>query len=142
MRDQPAFFIGAAVAGASFLLFMFVVFSSGGVAKSAQFRVLGELLAGRHGVAKRALTILAFGGLLVGSCSLFAGVSAHDRARAERCDVHCKALGNARGVIDSPRKPAPPAVSGAKPQPPRPACHCEGGSAEPSEMPADDVPRR
>lgn len=142
MGDQPAFVVGAAVAGVSFLLFVFVLFSSGGVAKSAQFRVLRELLSGKHGRARRGLVIAAFVGQLFGSCGIFSGVAAHDRARAERCDVHCKSLGNERGHIAASNKPPPPRPSGAKPIPPRVACHCVGGSAPASEMPADDVPKR
>ena len=59
--------VGAVVAMAGFALFMGVVFASGGLAKSEQFRVLGELAAGRHGALKRGFLFVAVPTVLVGT---------------------------------------------------------------------------
>ncbi len=74
-------------------LFAGVLFGHGGVRKSAQFRVLGELMRGVHGSLPRALLMLSFLLIVVGSCVTFAAVGAGDRARAKHCEATCTEAG-------------------------------------------------
>ena len=57
-------------------LFAGVLFGHGGVRKSAQFRVLGELMRGLHGNMPRALLLLSLLLIFVGSCLSFVAVGA------------------------------------------------------------------
>jgi len=131
---NPFHLIGLALFATSFVLVAGTVFSSGGLSKSAQLGVARELLSGKHGATRRALFLAGLVAFPLGAGLTFFGVARSDRARAVRCDDYCRSLGHPRGRIGAARE--------KKESRPRPACLCEGGSMEPSEIPADDVPRR
>jgi hypothetical protein len=128
---HPAMLVGAALFFIGGGLFMAVLFSSGGAQKSKQFQVLGDVFAGRAGPRKRGLGCLALVLVVVGSCSLFGGVAAKDRARAERCQTRCVAEGFTEGRIGPSvdREPATRFV----------ACTCRGGREGDLELRADSI---
>ncbi|MDX2012461.1 MAG: hypothetical protein SFW67_19850 [Myxococcaceae bacterium] len=112
---------GALIAMSGFALFMVLLFSSGGLAKSEQFRVLGELAAGRHGAPKRLLLFFAVPTVLLGMCTSFAGVAAQDAQVRRQCVARCEKEGFPSGRIG-------PSSARDEKRPERAAfvaCHCE-----------------
>lgn len=102
-------FVGIGLAFVGFAVFAGALFSSGGVAKSEQFRVMREVLSGQHGADRKrmmsaGLLMAAFGGL-----TLFAGLAARDAGRAERCRTWCTRQGYPRSVL---RRVEEPVASG------------------------------
>jgi hypothetical protein len=75
--------IGAALFFAGGLIFLVLLFASGGAARSRQFEVLGQLWSGRHGPRRRRLLRLAFGLIGSGAVTCFAAVA------ARRCPARC-----------------------------------------------------
>lgn len=127
--------VGALVAMAGFALFMGVVFSSGGLSKSEQLRVLGELVAGRHGPLRRRLLFVAVPTVLLGMCTSFAGVAAQDAQVRRACEARCRAGGFTTSRIG-------PSAARDEKRPGRAlfvACHCEGTGREPLELRADGL---
>lgn len=126
--------VGSLVAGLGFVLFAGVLFSHGGLAKSEQFRVIGEIMRGRRGGGARLVMAVGILGIIAGGCIAFSGVAALDRARAERCREHCRAAGFERARVGPNRD-----------RDPRDrdtwwvACICEGGPSEPIEVPASSL---
>ena len=118
-------------------LFMVVVFSSGGLAKSEQFRVLGELVAGRPGPVKRGLLFVAMP-TVMGMSTPFAGVAASDSARRQRCEERCAREGYESGRIGPPDAKVEQRPTRAK----FVACRCEASGRPPLELPADDLVSR
>jgi hypothetical protein len=118
------FFVGSA-------LFMGIVFSRGGAAKSRQFAVIAQLLRGDHGALSRGLAVAALLSIGVGTCGTFAGVASMNGARAERCMERCQAEGYLEGRTG-------PSVDRA-PQTRFVACTCSGGGQEPLELRADSL---
>lgn len=133
MPSHPLFFVGVALFFVGFLLFAGVLFSHGGVARSRQFRVMGELFSGKHGNGARLLFASSFLVLVAGACLLFAGVAASDGARAERCESHCHATGYERARIGPNSDRTDDRATWWV------ACICEGGTDTPSEVPADSL---
>lgn len=124
---SPLLLVGALAALGGIALFLGVMFSSGGVAKSEQFRVIGELFAGRHGATRRLLMIVSIPVVLVGMVLSFAGVAAADAARRRACEAHCRARGNQSGRL-GPSQASEPGKA------PVMVCHCEGGAGLPVEV--------
>jgi hypothetical protein len=91
--------VGAVLFFGGMIAFMAVTFGSGGWRKSRQFRVIGEVMGGKHGRTRRRVAIGALVALAVSVVTLFAGVSMKDRARADRCRAHCRAAGYDGGTI-------------------------------------------
>jgi hypothetical protein len=114
------------------LVFLALLFASGGTARSRQFAVIAELLDGRRGRGKRRLVLAALLLMATGAISLFAGVAAMDARRANHCQDYCTASGFERGTIgpSQDRRPESRFV----------ACTCSGGIAEPLERRADTLP--
>src|SRR5689334_6454490 len=108
---SPLFIAGAALFFTGGATFMAALFSSGGGAKSQQFRVIGELWRGEHGAGKRRAVKLGLLVLIAGAITLFAGVAAQDAERARRCEERCAAAGT-RGRI-GPSSQAHPTKQGA-----------------------------
>lgn len=108
MPTSPVWFVGLALFAISLLLVASQLFGHGGVAKSAQFRVLGELLRGVHGNRARALLAIGLAMLPIAMCTIFAGVTAGDAERARRCETECTAAGYATSRIgpNSDRDPS------------------------------------
>lgn len=86
---------GAAVFFVGALLFGGLLFSHGGVERSAQFRVLGRLLSGGHGPRARRLTLLSLAAVGLGAALLFASVGG---SGGEAAPVET----DANGRLDSP----------------------------------------
>jgi hypothetical protein len=127
--------VGALLAMTGFALFMGVVFSSGGLSKSEQFRVLGELVAGKHGAARRLLLFVAVPTVLLGMCTSFAGVAEQDASVRRACEARCQREGYPAGRIG-------PSAARDERRPERArfvACHCEGPGKEPLELRADGL---
>ena len=134
MAVHPIMIAGAVLSATGILIFGALLFSHGGVAKSAQFRVLGELFGGTHGARSRALLLLSFVLLPIGACLLFAGVAAADHERAERCEAFCAAEGyaSARMGPNSNRVRSDRSTWFV-------ACICEGGEGEALEIDANNL---
>lgn len=124
------FVVGAALFFAGVATAMGVVFTSGGVRKSQQFRVLGEVLSGRAGSGRRALLLGALLAAAAGALVLFGSVAAGDRARAQRCDAFCRARGFDQGRIGPADDPAKRVVS----------CTCTASDGRREQRPAHEVP--
>lgn len=127
--------VGALLAMSGFALFMALVFSSGGLAKSEQFRVIGELASGRHGALRRRLLLLAVPTVLLGMCTSFAGVAAQDARVRRACEERCERDGFESGRI------GPSAERDAR-RPERAAfvaCRCESPGRPAVELRADSV---
>jgi hypothetical protein len=99
MPNSSLWITGVALFAVGFLLVAGLIFGHGGWAKSAQFRVIGELVRGVHG--RRAQMLLALGLVILpmGACLTFAGVTTSDRERAQRCNTQCTAEGYASARI-------------------------------------------
>lgn len=89
MAISPLLIAGFVVFTLGFLVFATVLFSNGGVKKSAQFRVMGELTRGVHGQAARLFFFGSFPLLAAGACLCFAAVGSSDRERAQQCEERC-----------------------------------------------------
>lgn len=125
--------VGAVLAMSGFALFMVLVFSSGGLAKSEQFRVIGELASGRHGALKRQLLFLAVPTVLLGMCTSFVGVAAHDSKVRRACEARCREDGYSSGRIG-------PSAERDLHRPERAAfvaCHCEAAGRPSVELRRD-----
>ena len=92
-------FIGAAFffLGAATLLGL--LFANGGLQKSRQFAVLGQLFSAQLGAGKRVLSFVAIGLTVIGGVLCMAGVALKDAARAERCRQYCLTAGFVEGKI-------------------------------------------
>ena len=115
--------VGAALFMVGVLTFMVVVFSSGGVAKSQQFRVLGEVSRGQHGAGKRLGLGVGMLLIVVGACGAFAGTAVKDAGVRKACETKCKADGFEQGKLG-------PSTERHPQQPKRHsfvACICSGG---------------
>ena len=113
--------IGGAIFGASVLLVLVLLVTSGGGNKSRQFAVLGELLSGSHGAASRGLLIAAFVGIAIGALTCFGAVGKGDAARRQRCQDSCAERGYKSGKLG---------LSESRDANGRPnkVCRCSGGS--------------
>lgn len=96
---HPVMAVGIALAFIGFGLFAGVLFGSGGVSKSRQFQVIGEVMGGRHGPGRRRAMLVGLVMLVLGTCTSFAGVAAHDAGRAQRCQAYCLQQGYTRSAI-------------------------------------------
>ena len=81
--------LGVGLFFAGGLLFLGLLFGSGGVQRSRQFAVIGELLGGKHGPSRRRGVIVALVLIGTGALTCFAGVGAMDAERAARCRDYC-----------------------------------------------------
>ncbi len=90
---NPTMLVGLALAFVGFSCFAGTLFGSGGAAKSEQFRVIGEVMSGRHGVGRRRVMIAGVLLAALGALTAFAGVAAHDAGRPARCRAYCTANG-------------------------------------------------
>lgn len=86
------FFVGG-------LLVFALLASNGGLARRAQLAVLGQLMLGRRGAAKRAALLGGLAGLGIGAMLTFSGVAATDAARADACHRRCESQGYASSRI-------------------------------------------
>ncbi len=132
MTVSPLMIAGAVLFALGGLLFAVVLFGNGGVRKSAQFRVMGELSRGVHGRGARLMFFGSFPLLLAGACLLFAAVGASDRARAKRCEDRCVATGYESSRIGPNSDRTDDHATWFV------ACICEGGGQAPVEFRADD----
>ena len=118
--------VGAALFMVAAATFLGLVFSSGGIAKSQQFRVLNELARGQHGRAKK----LALGGAVVlgcfGGCTAMIGVSQQDVAIRKACETKCKADGFEQGKLGPSTERDPQKPNRHK----FVACICSGGGKD------------
>ncbi len=91
--------IGAAFFLVGGLIFLTLLFASGGANRSRQLVVLGQLMSGSQGRVKQISICMAL--LLVGTGATFcfAGVALMDAQRATRCADYCLARGFAAGKI-------------------------------------------
>jgi hypothetical protein len=133
---SPLFIVGAGLFFTGGAAFMGALFSSGGGAKSQQFRVIGELWRGEHGAGKRRLAKLGLLAVVAGAITLFAGVAAQDAERARRCEARCEAAGM-RGKIGPSSQPHPTKKGAAA----FVACVCEGPDGARQESRADEPMR-
>lgn len=99
--------VGIALAFAGFLGFAATLFGGGGVAKSEQLRVIGEVMSGRQGAGPRRVMAASLGLALLGALVAFAGVAAHDAERPARCQAHCAAHGYPQSALGPADVPAP-----------------------------------
>jgi hypothetical protein len=91
--------LGVGLFFAGGLLFLGLLFGSGGVQRSRQFAVIGELLRGTHGASRRRGVIVALALLGTGALTCFAGVGAMDAERSARCRDYCVVEGYDEGRI-------------------------------------------
>lgn len=117
------------------LTILIVVFTSGGVAKSQQFRVLGEVTRGRHGPGKRLGLLAGFVLVVVGACSAFVSSARGDAQRRAACAAHCKAEGFDEGKLGPSTERLPQRPNQHK----FVACICSGGK-DPIEIDASTLP--
>ena len=96
---HPVMVVGIALAFIGFGLFAGVLFDSGGASKSMQFQVIGEVLGGWHGLGRRRTMLVGLFMVVLGTCTTFAGVTAHDAGRRQRCQSYCLQQGYTRGEI-------------------------------------------
>ena len=96
---HPVMAVGIALAFIGFGLFAGVLFGSGGASKSRQFQVIGEVLGGRHGPGRRRAMLVGLVMTVLGTCTTFAGVTAQDAGRRQRCQSYCLQQGYTRGEI-------------------------------------------
>ncbi|MDP3221236.1 MAG: hypothetical protein Q8S73_44545 [Deltaproteobacteria bacterium] len=96
---HPIMAVGIALAFIGFGLFAGVLFGTGGASKSKQFQVIGEVLGGRHGPGRKRAMLLGLVMTVLGTCTTFAGVTAHDARRAPRCQAYCLQQGYTRSEI-------------------------------------------
>ncbi|MFT5355052.1 MAG: hypothetical protein ACI9KE_002266 [Polyangiales bacterium] len=134
MKVSPILVVGGALFFVGAILFASQLFRNGGWAKSAQFRVLGELFRGLHGSGARTVVLISLVLMPLGSCFLFAGVASSDVERRDRCETRCAAEGYSSGRIgaNSDR------VSGDRTTW-FVACICEGGAGGALELDADSL---
>jgi hypothetical protein len=125
--------VGAGIFGASVLLVMILLFTSGGASKSRQFEVLGELMSGRHGALSRLLLIAALGGLVVGALTCFSAVGKGDAGKRQGCQNACIERGYKKGVLGLS---ASRNSSGKSYQ----VCHCRDGAEKDIELDVDTLP--
>ena len=127
---------GAVLFMCGVVVLMYVVFSSGGAAKSKQLGVISEVLAGERGKTKRGLFLLGATMALLGTCGAFAGVAAGDAKRRAACAELCTDRGYESGNIQGSQEREPPG-SGKHAFV---ACVCsEGPDPDPLELRADEV---
>ena len=86
---HPIMLVGLALASVGFLLFAGTMFGGGGVAKSQQFRVIGEVMSGRQGPGRKRAMGAGLALMALGLFTTFSGVAARDSGRGERCQAHC-----------------------------------------------------
>lgn len=96
---NPTMLAGLALAFVGFALFAGTLFGGGGAAKSRQFAVVGEVLGGRQGPGRRLAMIAGLALMAFGAVATFAGVSAHDAGRADRCRAHCLQQGYTQSAL-------------------------------------------
>ncbi len=125
---------GAALFFGGMLTFMAVTFGSGGWSKSRQFRVIGEVMSGKHGRRRKRAATGALIALGVSVVLLVVGISLKDRARAERCRTQCLAAGYQRGTI-GPSAAQQPGTGKAGFL----ACTCTAAGKSPLEWRADTL---
>ena len=125
--------VGVASLFAGVALFMGLVFANGGLSKSTQFRVLHELVSGKHGRGARLGIFGAVLLVLTGACLGLGGLAMSDAERANACARACTARGHLRHRIgpNSDRLAGDAGTSWV-------ACICEGGG-ERVELRADGL---
>lgn len=134
---MPPMLPGAITAMIGFAVVMGVVFGAGGAAKSKQFAVVGEVMAGQHGKARRAAFLVGLVLTVFGTCGAFAGVAAGDAQRKQACERVCTGRGYAQAEIRGSTERNPPG-SGKHAFV---ACACSAGpDPDPLELRADDLP--
>jgi hypothetical protein len=123
---------GGALFVIGFLIAAGMVFSHGGSRKSAQFRVIGEIMRGDFGPKTKLLTSVGALLMVAGACFAFSGVMMADAARERRCRQLCTSRGFSSGRIgpNSDRDPRDRATAFV-------ACICEGPGREPLETRAE-----
>lgn len=93
MTLSPLLVTGGALFFVGFVLFAIALFGHGGLSRSRQFRVIGELFRGDHGRAPRIVATLGVSMVGIGACVCFAAVARSDHQRAERCRAFCGSKG-------------------------------------------------
>jgi len=104
---NPTMLVGLALALVGFLLFAGTLFGAGGVAKSEQFRVMGEVMSGRQGPGRKRAMGAGFALMVFGVLTLFAGVAAKDAGRDTRCQAYCTQQGYPQSAL-GPAEETPP----------------------------------
>ena len=127
--------VGAVLFFGGMIVFMAVTFGSGGWSKSRQFRVIGEVMGGKHGHTRKHAATGALVALGVSVVTLFAGVAMKDRARADRCRAHCRAAGYDSGTIGPSKARRPGNEKAAA----FVACTCAAAGKPPLELSADTL---
>lgn len=116
-------FVGAGLFMLGVLVFMVVLFTSGGSAKSQQFRVLGEIGRGQHGAGKRIGLLAALLLVVVGACGAFVSSASKDAGVRDACTAKCKADGFENGKLGPSTERDPQQPNKHK----FVACICSGG---------------
>lgn len=104
---NPTMIAGIALAFLGFALFAGVLFGSGGASKSKQFEVIGDVMGGKHGAGRRLAMIVGLVMTVLGTCTTFAGVSARDAGRGDRCQAYCTQQGYTHSAL-GPAEETPP----------------------------------
>ncbi len=99
--------VGVAMAFVGFTCFAGALFSGGGVAKSEQFRVIGEVMSGRQGPGRKRVMSAGMILCVIGALTTFAGVAAHDAGRGERCRAWCAQRGYTASELRRVEETAP-----------------------------------
>ncbi|MBV1860268.1 MAG: hypothetical protein KUG77_17775 [Nannocystaceae bacterium] len=130
----PPSAFGAGLFMLGVLLVMIAVFSSGGSAKSQQFRVIDEVASGKHGKSTRRLFYTGVLAIGLGMCGAFAGVAGSDVERKKACGRDCTERGYAAATVQGSQERDPPGSGRHS----FVACVCTDGPApDPLEFPAE-----
>ena len=81
------------------MLFLGLLFASGGAQRSRQFAVIGRMWSGDLGASRRRLLLVSLVLIGSGAIACFSGVAAMDAARAARCNDYCVARDYSKGSI-------------------------------------------
>lgn len=136
MSHGPVFIVGIWLFFLGVITSMVAMFANGGMQKSQQFRVIGEIASGKAGRGARIALFVGLASALVGMCTTFAGVAQSDRARARKCAATCHARGYENGNIRASTATQPTHKNRAA----FVACACTRGPApDPLELRADSL---
>ncbi|MBL4687932.1 MAG: hypothetical protein JKY37_25300, partial [Nannocystaceae bacterium] len=129
----PPMLFGSVVFMFGMVVLVIAVFSSGGVGKSQQARVMSEVVAGKHGKGKRTLFLVGVLATGFGACGAFAGVAVGNSNRHKACEHECTDRGYASAEIQGSQERDPPGSGRHS----FVACVCtDGPDPDPLEFPA------
>lgn len=131
---NPAMRFGVALSFVGFAFFAGTLFGGGGVAKSEQFRVIGEVMSGRQGPLRRRAMAAGLALMALGALIAFAGIAAHDAGRPARCQAYCTAHGYPQSEL------GPAELTSSTGRRVRVfACHCSRSDGARAQVPANDL---